>query len=204
MPYKILIVDDHPLVREGLSLLVATLPGGATIYTAGSAAQALEQAELHTPLDAILLDYGLPDADGGSLIRALSTRSGDAPIIVVSGIDSQEVITNLQVQGAVAFIPKSTASSDVIRVLKQAIARGPAAPDEPGATKTPGNVPSLTPRQLDALLMLNQGLTNREISLQLGVAEKTVKNHITTLFNALGAMNRLQAIRKARDMGLLH
>ena len=204
MPYKILIVDDHPLVREGLSLLVATLPGGATVYTAGSAAQALEQAELHTPLDAILLDYGLPDADGGSLIRALATRSGDAPIIVVSGIDSQEVIANLQVQGAVAFIPKSTASSDVIRVLKQAIAHGPAAPDDPGETKPPGNVPSLTPRQLDALLMLNQGLTNREISLQLGVAEKTVKNHITTLFNALGAMNRLQAIRKARDMGLLH
>ena len=183
---------------------VGTLPGGATVYTAGSAAQALEQAELHTPLDAILLDYGLPDSDGGSLIRALSTRSGSAPIIIVSGIESPDVIANLHVQGAVAFIPKSTTSSDVIRVLKQAIARGPSTSDDPVTTKAAGSVPSLTPRQLDALLMLNQGLTNREISLQLGVAEKTVKNHITTLFNALGAMNRLQAIRKARDMGLLH
>ena len=206
MPYKILIVDDHALVREGLGLLVSTLPGGAKVYMAGNAAQALEQAEFHTPLDAVLLDCGLPDAEGGSLIHALSHRAGNAPVVVVSGTESDEAVARLIQLGAAAFVPKSKASSEVIGALLRVLGRDTEPPAVHGSGRRDTALPilrSLTARQLDVLLMLDQGLTNRDIALQLGLSEKTVKNHITTLFNALGAGNRLQATRKARDAGLL-
>jgi DNA-binding NarL/FixJ family response regulator len=204
LPYRILIVDDHALVRDGLALLVSTLPGGASVYTAATAAQALEQAELHAPLDAVLLDCGLPDADGISLIRALQARCGQAPVIVVSAEEAPQVAERVLQMGASAFVPKSKASSNVLTALKLALARGASGP-VPGTTRdmAPAQAPVLTARQLDILLMLDQGLTNQTIALQLGLAEKTVKNHITGLFSALGAINRLQAIRQARNCGLL-
>ena len=216
MPYKILIVDDHALVREGLGLLVSTLPGGAKVYMAGTAAEALAQAEFHRPLDAVLLDCGLPDVDGSSLIQALSHRSGNAPVVVVSGTESNEAVARLMQLGAAAFVPKSKASFEVIVALMRVLGQTHRATDVTGLpiTGLPTSEPlqfkpvdpalqSLSARQLDVLLMLDQGLTNRDIALQLGLAEKTVKNHITMLFNVLGAGNRLQVIRKARDAGLL-
>lgn len=211
LPYTILIVDDHPLVREGLSLLVNTLPGGATVHTAGTAAQALEQAEFYSPFDAVLLDCGLPDADGGALIQALSARSGGAPVVVVSGTESDQASERVLLLGAAAFVPKSRATSEVLAALKRVMSQGtPLSPQHkvesaqahgPDSASTPAL--SLTARQLDVLLMLNQGLTNQTIALQLGLSEKTVKNHVTALFNGLGAANRLHAIRRARDLGLL-
>jgi two-component system nitrate/nitrite response regulator NarL len=214
MPYKILIVDDHALVREGLGLLVSTLPGGAQVFLAGNAAEALAQAEFHTPLDAVLLDCGLPDADGGSLIQALSQRGGHAPVVVVSGMETDDSVARLLQLGAAAFVPKSKASSEVIGALMRVLGRRceslhasvPARSEGHSSSQSSPSVSaskSLTARQLDILLMLDQGLTNRDIALQLGLSEKTVKNHITMLFNALGAGNRLQVVRKARDAGLL-
>ncbi len=209
MPYKILIVDDHPLVRDGLSLLVSALPGGATIYVAATAAQALEQAEFHAPLDIVLLDCGLPDADGGSLIRALQFRSGGAPVVVVSANETDETSARVLRMGAAAFVAKSKASSSILGVLKEALARGPSGPSPHAPQQSPGfeqaePAPVFTARQLDILLMLDNGMTNKAISLQLGLAEKTVKNHITALFSALGAVNRLQAVRRARNLGVLN
>ena len=215
MPYKILIIDDHALVREGLALLVSSLSGGVTVYMAATAAEALAQAEYHTPLDAILLDCGLPDADGGNLIRALSARSGGAPVVVVSANETAATINRVMQAGAVEFVPKSEASDKVVDALKRALmigggARRPASEvggldvNAPALSSAlPFIAPSLTGRQLDVLLMLDQGQTNRDIALRLGLSEKTVKNHVTALFNALGAVNRLQAIRKARDASLL-
>lgn len=203
MPYKILIVDDHALVREGLSVLVSTLPGGATAFTAETAAQALELAELHAPLDAVLLDCGLPDANGINLIRALQVRGGNVPVVVVSADETDVLVNQVMQMGASAFIPKSKASSNILNALKVALAHGIPNTRTPADTGTQGAAPVLTARQLDILLMLDQGLTNNTIALQLGLAEKTVKNHITGLFSALGAVNRLQAIRQARNAGLL-
>ena len=211
MPYKILIVDDHALVREGLAALVSALPGGATVHMAGTAAQALEQAELYTPFDAVLLDCGLPDADGGSLIQALSQRTGKAPIVVVSGIESAESIDRMLQLGAAAFVSKTKAGSALIAALKRALTHGTAlpptqVPPQPDPSRDgwgDNAISSLTARQLDVLLMLDQGLTNRDISLQLGLSEKTVKNHVFSLCAALGVTSRLHAVRKARDSGLL-
>jgi len=202
MPYKILIVDDHALVREGLAMLVSTLPGGATVFTAGTATEALEQAEYHTPLDAVVLDCGLPDADGGSLIHALSQRAGRAPVVVVSADESPATMQRAMQLGAAAFVPKSRTSIEVINAVKQALTGGipVTASQASTAIAAPG---MLTARQLDVLLMLEKGMTNRDIALQLGLSEKTVKNHVTALLNGLGVLNRLQAIRRARDLGLL-
>lgn len=205
MPYKILIVDDHPLVRDGLAMLVSALPGGAQIFKAGTAAQALEQAECHAPLDVVLLDCGLPDADGGGLIKALQTRGGGAPVIVVSASEFDGTPERMLGLGACAFVPKSKASASILNAVKVALAHGNSAKPTPpvAAPGEPAPAPQLTARQLDILLMFDQGLTNKDIALQLGLSEKTVKNHITALFQALGVVSRLQAVRQARNLKLL-
>ncbi|MDD2924456.1 response regulator transcription factor [Rhodoferax sp.] len=205
MPYKILIVDDHPLVRDGLAMLVSSLPGGVEIFKAATAAQALEQAEFHTPLDVVLLDCGLPDADGGGLIKALQTRSGGAPVIVVSANEFDGIPERMLSLGACAFVPKSKASASILNAVKVALAHGSSAslPAPVAAQAAQAVAPQLTARQLDILLMFDQGLTNKDIALQLGLSEKTVKNHITALFQALGVVSRLQAVRQARNLKLL-
>ena len=209
MPYKILIVDDHPLIRDGLSALVSTLPGGVTVFTAATAAQALEQAEFHSPLDAVLLDCGLPDADGGSLISALQLRSGRAPVIVVSANESAQTAERMLQLGASAFVAKSKSPSVLLNELKSALAEGPTRlgggnNEVKNDTTSRSEVePRLSARQLDILLMLNTGLSNNDIALQLGLSEKTVKNHLTALFGALGVGSRLQAVMAARRLRIL-
>lgn len=189
-------------------MLVSALPGGAIVLTAETAAQALEQAELHAPLDAVLLDCNLPDSNGLNMIKALQVRSGGAPVVVVSSDEAEHVSNHAMQMGASAFVPKSKASSTVLNALKLALAHG--IPSTRATAQAPKQAaamlsvaPVLTARQLDILLMLDQGLTNKSIALQLGLAEKTVKNHVTGMFDALGAVNRLQAIRQARNAGLL-
>lgn len=205
VPYKILIVDDHPLMRDGLAIVVSALPGGAEVFKAATAAQALEQAEFHTPLDVILLDCGLPDADGGSLIKALQTRGGGTPVIVVSANEFDGVPERMISLGAFAFVQKSKASATILQAVKEALAHGknPNPPATSTLQEDPCSAPQLTARQLDILLMFDQGLTNKDIALQLGLSEKTVKNHITALFQALGVVSRLQAVRQARNLKLL-
>lgn len=208
MPYKILIVDDHPLIRDGLAALVSTLPGGAQVFTAANAAQALEQAEFHNPLDAVLLDCGLPDADGSSLIGALQLRSGLAPVIVVSANESAQTVDRILELGATAFVAKSKPPSVLLSELKSALACGPAplasGNKQVGSAAAPSaESPQLSARQLDILLMLNTGMSNNDIALQLGLAEKTVKNHVTALFSALGVTSRLQAVMTARRLRIL-
>ena len=208
--YNILIVDDHPLVREGLALLVGSLPGDVIVHLAGTAADALALAEIHTPLDAVLLDCGLPDADGAALIHALKTRGAATPVVVISANDSQEAIDRIMRAGATAFVSKSKPASAILLALKHAMQHGAGAintPPSAGVSLANGSSPNpsmnLTARQLDILLMLDQGHTNHVIALQLGLSEKTVKNHVTGLFRALDVDNRLQAVHLARNIRLI-
>ena len=207
MPYKILIVDDHPLVRDGLSGVLSAIPGGVTAYTAENAAQALEMAEYYAPIDVVLLDYHLPDGQAEHLIPALKARCGGASILVISGSEDIDTVDKVMRYGATAFLPKSKASATVLIAVKQALAgeaitvgmSRPAQPPQMQALATLG----LTARQLDVLFLLEKGLTNKQIALQLGTAEKTIKNHMGLLFLHLGSSNRLQATRRARDLGIL-
>jgi DNA-binding NarL/FixJ family response regulator len=204
MPYKVLIVDDHPLVRDGLSGVLSALPGGVTVYTAENAAQALEKAEYYAPLDVVLLDYHLPDSQAEHLIPALKARCGGASILVISGSEDMDTVSKVMRYGATAFLPKSKASSTVLTAVKQSLAGEAITVGLTNLTQAP-NLPqaALTARQLDVLFFLDQGLTNKQIALQLGTAEKTIKNHLSLLFLHLGTNNRLQATRRARDLGIL-
>ena len=204
MTYRVLIVDDHPLVRDGLCGLLSMLPGGAVLYTAGSAAQALEQAEFHAPLDIVLLDYNLPDGRAEELVPALKAR-GSAPVLVMSAAEDAATVAAALQSGASGFLAKSIASASILEAVKQVLA-GKVFSSSPGLileNRHEMKAPVLSARQLDVLFMLDQGLTNKQISLQLGTAEKTVKNHVGLLFAQLGTANRLQAIRRARDLGIL-
>jgi two-component system nitrate/nitrite response regulator NarL len=208
MPYNILIVDDHPLVRDGLALLIGNMAGGTRVFKAATAAQALELAEIHSPLDVILLDYGLPDANAGALIPALKVRSGGAEVVVVSGNEQADMPQRMLALGASAFVSKSSAPEIILQTIRKVLTHG----RHVAATQAPHGAeaglaaevqPKLTARQLDVLLMFAQGLGNKDIALQLGLSEKTVKNHITGLFATLGVVSRLQAVRMARHLHLI-
>lgn len=208
--YNILIVDDHPLVREGLALLVDSLPGNVIVHLAGTAAEALALAEIHTPLDAVLLDCGLPDADGAALIHALRIRGAATPVVVISANDSQDTIDRVMRAGATAFVSKSKPASAILVALKHAMQHGVSGPHaaprsspSPTFQVQPDPAMNLTARQLDILLMLDHGHTNQVIALQLGLSEQTVKNHVTGLLRALNVDNRLQAVHLARSIGLI-
>jgi two-component system nitrate/nitrite response regulator NarL len=210
---RILIVDDHPLVNAGLVAMLQSLPHKPVIFSAGTAAQALEQAEYHAPLDLIILDLNLPDTNGTSLVAALKTRGRGAKVLVISAQGQSDAVNRALADGASGFLSKSVPTAQlcesVIRLLQSQSIKPfvnfgtdlVTAASEPN--QRPPDCPVLTARQLDVLLMLDQGLTNRDIGLQLGVTEKTVKNHVTSLFQALQVINRLQATRKARVWGLL-
>jgi DNA-binding NarL/FixJ family response regulator len=205
--YQILIVDDHPLVREGLASLVESLPGVVITRLAGTAAEALAMAEIHAPLDAVLLDCGLPDADGAALVTALRTRGMATPVVVISADDSPAMIERVMLAGASAFVSKSRPAAHILAALKYALLHEARAHVASPATTlgepAPNTQPTLTARQLDILLMLDRGRTNGDIALDLGLSEKTVKNHVTALFRALRVESRLQAVRQARDIGLI-
>jgi len=200
VPYKILIVDDHPLVRDGLAMLVSALPGGAEIVKAATAAQALELAERHSPLDAILLDCGLPDADGGGLILTLQALGGGAPVIVVSADEFDGTPERMIRLGAFAFVLKSHASATILATVKEALARRnrPGTPMPPAPPADPVGHPLLSARQIDILRMFDQGMTNSDIALQLDLSDTSLRDHITELFRTLGVVSRLQAVRQAR------
>ncbi len=213
-PPRILIVDDHPLVNAGLVAMLAGLPHKPVIFSAGTAAQALEQAECHAPLDVIILDLHLPDADGANLVTALRTRGCGARVLVVSAQAQSDAVARAMAAGASGFLSKTVPTAQLLEAVARLLNNQTIAPPfiNYGSDLTaPLNQPThrlpdcpvLTARQLDVLLMLDQGLTNRDIGLQLGVTEKTVKNHVTSLFQTLQVINRLQATRKARDLGLL-
>ena len=201
--------------------MLAGLPYQPVVYSAGTAAQALAQAEYHAPLDLVILDLNLPDANGGSLVTALKTRGAGARVLVMSAQGQSDAVNRALAAGASGFLSKTVPTAQLLEAVCKLLKSHTTAPHDPpfvnfgtdqvtahieagqSRTNATENVPVLTARQLDVLLMLDQGLTNRDIGLRLGVTEKTVKNHVTALFQALQVINRLQATRMARDLGLL-
>jgi len=217
MSLKLLVVDDHPLFREGISSALKASGQDFEIVQAANARQGIDLAENSGDFDAVLLDVALPGMNGFVAIRELRLRCPLLPVVIVSALDNASNARRAISAGAAGFIPKSAPTAVVIQALKEVLAGGVYLPptladavaatesERPDFTQPQAGEPeagALTVRQIEVLTFLCQGKGNKEIAADFGLSEKTVKTHLSAIFKVLRVVNRTQAVLAARRMGL--
>ncbi|MBI3531934.1 MAG: response regulator transcription factor [Burkholderiales bacterium] len=207
---KILVVDDHALVREGLRQVLKGLDADVDVLEAGLCGRAFELADLHTDLDLVLLDYHLPDMNGLDALDVFARKHPELPVIVLSGSVNPRVMRQVMNKGAAAFLTKSGMSDELLSVTRLVLAGDVYVPpevmaamaDQPEAELQTGqSAPQFTPRQEEVLYLLLDGYANKEIGRMLNLSDETVKNHVTAILRGFGVTTRTQAVLAANRHG---
>ena len=209
---KILVTDDHVLIREALRGVLAELRSDASVFEASNSQQAMRIVEDHPDLDLILLDLNLPDRDGFSVLADLRQRYPAISVVVLSALQDRMNVTRALDLGALGFIPKTTKREIMLSALRLIFSGGTYIPAEILAREEPPSSPNdlthvrptdlgLTSRQIEVLALMAQGQTNKAIARTLNMAEPTVKNHITAIFKALKVSNRTEAVIAVGKLG---
>lgn len=198
----LLIADDHPLFREALRGAIVRLLPSATLREAEDTDGLYAMVEADPDADLLLLDLNIPGANGFSALVYLRAQYPELPVVVVSAREEPAVMRRALDHGAMGFIPKSVDAKtlgDAVRQVLEGNRWAPAATgNAPAATPDEQDVAErireLTPQQFRVLQMLATGLLNKQIAFELGVAEATVKAHMSAILRKLGASNRTQAV----------
>jgi DNA-binding NarL/FixJ family response regulator len=201
-----LVVEDHPLYRDALMHVLRQIFDAERVHCASSAEEGLKLAGAATDLRLVLLDPGLPGIQGFEAIAAFRRALPEVAVLAISASDDRREAAAALRAGATAFISKA-ASTEVVAGLVRRVAAGervePVWISASGAEGSPEAArEGLTPRQKEILVLLCQGHPNKEIGLRLGLAEVTVKMHVSSVFRALGVANRTQAVLEARRRGI--
>jgi two-component system, NarL family, nitrate/nitrite response regulator NarL len=201
---KLLIVDDHPLFRDGLAALLRQASADTLVVQASSTEEALQIVD-EDIIDAVFMDLVMPGLCGEPAIREFARRHPDLPVIVLSSSEDPSDVRRVLNAGASGYIPKSATAQTVVSALTLVLSGNIYVPPlivsaatraaDNAANGGPRSLSQLTDRQVDVLKYLRDGLTNNEISANLGIAEKTVKVHIAAIFKTLNVVNRTQAAK---------
>ena len=208
---KLLIVDDHAIVREGLAAMLRLVAQDVFVLLASDGAEGLQLAAAHPDIDAVLLDLEMPNVDGMSVLPEFGRQRPDLPVIVLSSSEKPQDVRRALSLGALGYVPKSAAPHTLLSALQLVLSGNVYVPPlmlnagngAPGSRPAAGGPASLTARQLDVLRLLSAGESNKGIARALGLSDKTVKAHVTAIFKALDVVNRTQAASAARRAGLL-
>lgn len=201
---KILVVDDHALVRQGLTALLAAGDSTTEVLHAGRLAEGLAVVDAHRDLDAVLMDLKLPDGDGMAAIGEIGRRRADLPVLILSSSEDPEDVRRALDLGALGYVPKSASPETLITAVRMVLEGEIYVPPLADAPRVlDGPVSTLTPRQIEVLAAVARGLSNKEIGLKFGLSEKTVKAHVGAIFRTLGVANRTQAASAAMAAGLI-
>jgi DNA-binding NarL/FixJ family response regulator len=218
---KILVIDDHVLIREALQALLKKLKRGAVVLEASDSRQAMEIFANNADIGLVMLDLNLPDRDGLAVLAELREHHPAVAVVVMSAIQERATVMQALDLGAVGYIPKSARREVMMSALQLIFAGGIYIPPEilahgePSAAAASPNErlqpnerlivsPSevgLSERQLDVLAHLMQGKNNKVICRVLGLAEPTVKNHVTAILRALKVTNRTEAVIAVNELG---
>lgn len=222
---KFLVVDDHALIRDAMCSVLASLRTDAQVLQAGDGAQALAMLVAHPDVDLVLLDLDMPDRDGLSVLDEMVVRHPAVGVVMLSGNQDSGTIQQALQMGAQGFIPKAETRDVLTRALELVLAGGVYVPkaalgarphatatspgQPPGPLPVPAPAPSpapwsglgLTDRQLDVLALLMQGRNNKLICRALGLAEPTVKNHVSAILRVLGVSSRTEAVLEVTRRG---
>lgn len=213
---RIMIVDDHALVRRGMAHVVRECFEEADVIETGNAEEAVSTMESES-VDLALVDVRMPDTDGLDLLHTLRTRWPDMPVIMLTTFDHANYVRRALAEGAAGYLLKDATPDDLEQAIKVAMSGGgnvlsprviqnlfdsmdEGAADESQPHRRPAS--ALTQRETDILGLLSEGRSNRDISRALYLSEKTVKAHLAAIFRKLGVSNRTQAAMAAVAMGI--
>ena len=205
---KILIVDDHALFREGLRHVLNELGEVIEVLEAADFESASTYVSANPDLDLVLLDLNMPGKDGFSALDTITKTYPAMPVVIVSASNRRSDAQRALDSGAMGYIPKESTSKVMLNALRLILAGGIYVPAnmiqaEPDATaSSKQNTHGLTPRQIEVLALLVQGCSNKEIAIQMQLAEATVKMHVTAILKTLGVNNRTQAAIAVEKLGL--
>ena len=209
MTIRILLADDHPIVREGLAAVLSTQPEFEIVGQANDGAEAVDLASALKP-DIVVLDLAMAQLDGVQALRAMRTENKDLKVLVFTASETDDRIIGAVQAGAQGYLLKGEPREELFSAIR-VIAKG-------GSLLSPvvaarllermgGPVTSLseplTEREREVLQLVAQGLQNKEIAARLGIRERTVKFHVSTILGKLGAANRVEAVRLAVQQGLV-
>jgi DNA-binding NarL/FixJ family response regulator len=203
--FRFLVADDHPLFRDALKQIVAARYPGSEIDEAGTLDQVESRLAASEDADLVLLDLAMPGTRGFSGLMFLRALYPAVPVAVVSASEDAATIRHAIGLGASGFIPKSLATESIdtaiAAILDGAVWVPPdvvlAAPDDDGLIS---RLVTLTPQQVRVLMMLSEGLLNKQIAYELGVSEATVKAHVSAILQKLGVESRTQAVIAASNI----
>jgi len=211
-PIRILIADDHPVVRDGLAAMLSTQPDFEVVAQADSGQEAVEKSGSYQP-DVILLDLEMPGMDGVETLKHLKIHLPDIQALVFTAFDTDERILSAVQAGAKGYLLKGAPRDELfqaIRVVSQGgsllqpiIASKLLKQISRPAETSQGLIESLTERETEVLNLLAKGMTNKEIADTLVITERTVKFHVSAILTKLGASNRTEAVTLAAQLHLI-
>jgi len=207
---KVLIVDDHSLLRAGITALLKQESPDAIVVEAADGEQALALARSNPDLDAVLLDLQMPGLGGRSTLEEFGRRHPGLPVVILSSTEDAEEVRWALANGALGYVPKSASAKTLLGAL-QLVMRGDIyvpplmldGPQRPGPARAADRIDlsfRLTGRQIEVLRLIQRGLSNKLIARELGLAEKTVKVHVTSILKTLNVVNRTQAVGAMREL----
>ena len=192
---SIFVVDDHPLLREAVVMLIRRLDSKFNVVELDRLAAVAPAVQVHGQPELICLDLKLPDTHGVSGVRELKQQLPEVPLVVLSAAAAQDYEDLAMEAGAEAFVTKSAGAAEITKQLKALLMQG---------GEETGSAPEkLSKRQKQLLIMLDRGLSNRDIADELKISEHTVKVHLWRLFRRMNVKSRSQASHLARTRGLV-
>jgi len=204
MPIRVLVVDDHPMIRAGLTATISPEPDMAVVASASNGREGLEQYRQHQP-DITLMDLKMPDIGGVEAIRTIRAEFPTAKIIVLSTYQGDEDIYRALEAGAVTYLLKDMIAEKMMGVIREVAGGGrPIMPEV--AQRLTGRMfkAALTPRENEVLQLLARGLRNKEIAAELRISEETVQGHVKNILAKLSVHDRTEAVAVAIRRGIVH
>jgi DNA-binding NarL/FixJ family response regulator len=212
-PIRLLVADDHPVVRDGLVAMLSTQPDFVVVGEAATGIEAVERAAVLAP-DVVLLDLEMPGMDGVEALRRIRAARPDVPVIVFTAFDTDERILGAVQAGARGYLLKGAPRDELFKAIR-VVGKGGSLLQPVVASKLlqhishqsdkpASSIEVLTDRETEVLALLAQGKTNKEIAAALVISERTVKFHVGSILGKLGAGNRTEAVTIAAQRGLVN
>jgi len=200
--HRFVIADDHPLFRGALKEAVSNLFGGAKVFEAGGFGDLQSLLERESDIDLVLLDLTMPGVRGFSGLLYLRAQFPGVPVVIVSATEEPDVIRRCMEFGASGFLPKTLGVESMGNAIRKVLEGGVWVPPDVDLTAGPdvetrdlvAKLSTLTPQQVRVLMMLSEGLLNKQIAFELAVSEATVKAHVSAILQKLGVESRTQAV----------
>jgi two-component system NarL family response regulator len=203
-PIRVLVVDDHPMIRAGLTATIDPEPDMTVVASASTGREGLEQYRQHQP-DVMLIDLKMPEMGGVEAIRTIRAEFPSAKIIVLSTYQGDEDIYRALDAGAVTYLLKDTLAEKMVGVIREVVGGGRPIPPEVAQRLTGRMFQSaLTPREIEVLHLVARGMRNKEVAAALKISDETVQGHVKNILAKLSVHDRTEAVAVAIRRGIVH